>query len=112
MWGSLQCCVSRISSAVPAGSALGKARSVTTTWTAVTALMSKDAVSVLPDTGDLVAASKICFSPFPTSLILFCLKETELVVPRINASLHSCCQAITAQCGGIGITKLISILNK
>lgn len=97
---------------MPVGSALGKARSVITTWTAVTALMSKDAVSVLPESGDLVAASKICFSPLPMSLILFCLKQSELVVPRINASLHSCCHAANAQCGGIGITKLINILNK
>lgn len=35
---------------MPAVSALGKARSVTTTWTAVTAQMSKDAVSIKPET--------------------------------------------------------------
>lgn len=84
-WGSLQCCVWRISSAAPVASASAKARSVTTTWTAVTALMSKDAVSILPHTGDLVAASKLCFSPF-LRVWFYSAKQTELVVPRINAS--------------------------
>lgn len=96
---------------MPVGSALGKARSAITTWTAVTAPMSKDAVSVLPEAGDLVAASQICFSPFLRVRFYFA-KQTELVVPRINAFLHNCCYTINPQCGGIGITEIISIPNK
>lgn len=46
---------------MPVGSALVKARNVITTWTVVTAQMNKDAVSVNPETRDLVALSAIYF---------------------------------------------------
>lgn len=53
-----------------------------------------------------------CSIPTFLRVRFYSAKQTELVVPRINASLHNCCYAINPQCGGIGITEIISIPNK
>lgn len=68
--------------------------------------MNKDAVSVNPETRDLVALSAIYF--LTSQWFRF---YSEWIVPKIDAPVCKCCHAINAQCSRTGITNITIILN-